>query len=246
MSWNEMLASVPVYVLNMNKDTHKLKQTTENLTAAGFKLENMQRVTGFTADQVTDVWKLFGSPPLRSKDDFPNNKGKQACALGHYHIWNLIIANNYKYAYVFEDDVTFHMAWQQSTNAFWEETPKDFDIVYMGSSFDVRSREKVIQTPVFCTHAMIVSLEGARKALDICLKDPQGTWTIDGMLRCNMESQRPTLNWYVWNGHALPRDPGAFTSPMWQHNMKNQGLVFQDWTLGSDVDPDLDIRTKRV
>jgi GR25 family glycosyltransferase involved in LPS biosynthesis len=244
-SWSDLQANAPVFLINLDRDSQRLEKAKKNIVAAGFAEANIQRVRGIDKGNCAELeaaWAAHGNPPLRDKDDFVDNKGKQAIALGHYSIWKEMVTNETPLAVIFEDDVFFHEHWDELAPRYWQTTPKDAEFVFMGSSFDVRSSAAILQTPVFCLHAVIVTLEGARKALDICLRDPEGTWTIDWMLRMHMmrPPQDRTLTWYVWNGTPFP-DPEAFTSKMWQHNIRNLGLVFQDWRLGSNIDPELDV-----
>ena len=243
--WSQVQASVPCYVLNMDRCAERWTLSEACIKEAGFR--NVQRVSAFDKDthDLASEWAKLGSPPLRDKDNFVTNKGKQAVAIGQYNIWKRIIDEDIPFAVVFEDDVFFHKRWKELSEQMWTNTPKDFDICFMGSSFDVDTKSAIIKAPVYCLHAYIITKEGAKKCLDVCLRDADGTWTIDSMLRAAMFQSVCPFNWYVWNGLAW-LDTAAFSSPMWQHNIKNKGLVFQDWTLGSDIDPALDIRNKRI
>lgn len=141
------------------------------------------------------------------------------------------------YAIVFEDDVFFHSQWHTLAPKYWDYTARDFDILYMGSSFDVRAPWPILRAPLYCTHAYLITLKGAKALYDTCLRDPLGTWTIDCQLREYMEYKRGSqvpFSWYLWNG-LLHLDPLAMRSPKWQERLKNSGLVFQDESYGSFV-----------
>lgn len=237
-TWSELQKSTTSFLLNMDRSFHdRYEKAKTNIEKAGFT--NIHRIRGFDKDldDLEEQWRIHGDPPKRDKDTFLTNKGKQACALGHYHIWKKMIEENIPQAFVFEDDVFFHKYWHQLAPHYWECTPKTFDILYMGSSFDVRAPNLILQAPLYCTHAYFITLEGARKLYDLLLKDPLGTWTIDCQLREFMTGARQPqvpFTWYLWNG--LPNlDPIAMRSPKWQDRLKNSGLVFQDETLGSFV-----------
>lgn len=228
-TWNEVL-NAPCFLLNLDKSQDRLVTATANIQAAGFT--NIQRVRGFDkdTDNLEEQWSIHGSPQKRDKDSFLTNKGKQACALGHYHIWKRIIREDIPFAVVFEDDVFFHQHWQFLAPQYWSQTPREFDIMYMGSSFDIRIAWPVLRAPVYCTHAYIITRAGAERLYNTCLRDPLGTWTIDCQLREYMEGKRgssPPFNWYLWNG-LLHLDPNAMRSSKWQERLKNSGLVFQD------------------
>ncbi len=242
VTWQDIL-SAPCFLLNMDRSSDRLPIALSRIQEAGF--QNIVRFRGWDKDHddLEPVWVKHGNPPKRDADGFLTNKGKQACALGHYDIWKKMIEESIPYAVVFEDDVLFHKDWKTLAPQFWKYTPRDFHVAYMGSSFDWRSPKAILKAPCYCTHAMIVTLDGAKFMYDLCLKDPLGTWTIDIMLRKRMESQQSmmwqgtgvaTLNWYVWNGWPW-LDPVALRSPKWQDRLKNSGLVFQDEQMGSFV-----------
>lgn len=224
----------------MDRSPDRWEIAQKRIQNAGFL--NIQRFRGFDkdTDDLSEIWKTeHGNPILLENDGFHENRGKQACALGHYRLWKKMIHENISFVVVFEDDVMFHKDWHEYAPQFWENSPKDFHVLYMGSSFDVRAPNLIMEAPCYCTHAMIVTLEGAKKMYDICLGDPQGTWTIDIMLRKFMERtysipKNDRLRWYVWNGWPI-MDPVAIRSPKWQDRLKNSGLVFQDETMGSFV-----------
>lgn len=229
LTWQQVL-DAPCFLLNLDRSPDRLQTATENIHAAGFS--RVERIRGFDKDRdnLDAAWHVHGDPKKRDKDGFLTNKGKQACALGHYHIWKKMMNDNIPYAVVFEDDVFFHKNWESLAPEYWGYTPRDFDILYFGSSFDVRVTWPVLRAPVYCTHAYFITLTGAQKLYDTCIRDSMGTWTIDCQLREYMEGKRgtrPPFQWYLWNG-LLHLDPNAMRSPKWQERLKNSGLVFQD------------------
>lgn len=236
LTWDELL-STKCFILNMDRSKDRWDIAIDRVKKAGFT--NIERIRGFDkdTDDLDSLWKSHGSPKFRDIDGFPTNRGKQSCALGHYYIWQKIIQEKLEYAIVFEDDVMFHKDWRTLAPKFWHITP-NFDVLYMGSSFDERSKYALMKSPCYCTHAMVITNVGAKKMYDICVNDPNGTWTIDIMLRKHMELSDiepiQKLKWYVWNGWPW-MDPIAIRSQKWQDRLKNSGLVFQDETMGSFV-----------
>lgn len=236
ISW-EQIQNAPCFLLNLDRSPDRLQTASANIAKAGFK--DVRRIRGFDkdTDDLHAEWVRHGSPKFCDKDNFPKNKGKQACALGHYHIWKLMMESKIPYAVVFEDDVYFHKEWATLAPEYWSYTPRDFDIMYMGSSFDVRVTWPVLRAPLYCTHAYMITLDGATNLYNTLLRDPDGTFTIDIQLREYMEGRRgirPQFRWYLWNG-LLHYDPNAMRSTKWQENLKNSGLVFQDESYGSFV-----------
>lgn len=226
-TWEELLET-QCYLVNMDKSPERLHISLTRISKAGFtNIKRWKAVDGENEEELKTEWNKYGNPKLRTDDKFNINKGKQACALSHYGIWKDMIDKNIKIAIVFEDDVLFHKDWNILARQYYELTPKTYDLLYMGSSFDERIPRPVISVPVFCTHAYVITLESAKRCYDICLKDEIGTYTIDRMLREKMISKTLGIEWYVWNG-LICLDPIAVRSPKWQDRLKNSGLVFQD------------------
>jgi GR25 family glycosyltransferase involved in LPS biosynthesis len=189
-----------------------------------------------TVDNLESAWKEHGSPQF-DRDDraFTFYKGTQGCAISHYNIWKHIVTEAIPYAVVFEDDVEFHKDWDLLANLFWDTTPKDFDILYLGSEFHhphTEIQEQIVTIPVHCTHAYIVTLKGADKLYNLCLTEPHGTFTIDCLLARHMykalepDAKYDPFTWYVWNAMSFD-DPNARKQNN-RHTHRNRGLVFQD------------------
>jgi GR25 family glycosyltransferase involved in LPS biosynthesis len=234
--WADILAAT-CFVLNLDRCADRLATSLARIGDAGFT--NVQRYRGvdaFCKKELEEAWKHHGSPSLNPNDvEFLQHVGSQGCSLGHYGIWEHIIQNDIPYAVVFEDDVEFHKQWHTLAPLYWEKTPKDFDILYMGSQFDGSLSEEVGVVPVYCTHAYIITQNGARKLYDTCLRRNDGTWTIDSLLLWEMKRPDPrAFSWYVWNG-TMHKDERANKHPAWA--IRNSGLVFQDADFGTLIVP---------
>jgi len=241
MDWKDIL-NAQCFVLNMDKCSDRLALCMERIQKAGFT--NVTRYRGLNAelDDLQSEWLKHGQPKFNPSDpEFVSYPGKQACALGHYGIWKHICDNDIDVAVVFEDDVEFHKDWQSLAPAYWASTPKDFDILYLGAQIeaDVSGRHIAI-APVFCTHAYVITKTGAKKLYELCLRDQEGTRTIDCMLITHMHKALQTngrstsFTWYVWNASQFP-DVARTKRADWAK--RNSGLVFQDADLGTFVRP---------
>jgi len=158
--------------------------------------------------------------------------------LSHLDLWKMIIDNNVAIATVFEDDVCFHKDWSILAKSYFEITPKNFDLIYLGGQIDYMMPGNVLMTPTFCTHAYVITLEGAKKLYKLLLEAQLGVKTIDCMLLGLMKSvvfenvDPVPFIWYTWNA-TMFYDPFASADPDWAK--RNNGLVFQDPKFISDV-----------
>jgi GR25 family glycosyltransferase involved in LPS biosynthesis len=144
-------------------------------------------------------------------------------------IWKEMIDNNIPYMTIFEDDILFHHLWDTLAPSYFKKTPTDYDILYIGSQIQGESKYHIDQVPVYCTHAYIITLEGAKKLYDLIINEPNGMYTIDGMLIDLMHAKR--FKWYIWNGSFYP--PEKKMAEGW--NIRNNGLVYQDENFGTDI-----------
>jgi GR25 family glycosyltransferase involved in LPS biosynthesis len=144
-------------------------------------------------------------------------------------------------AIIMEDDVEFHQRWHELAPRYWQATPKDFDVLYIGNQMDAPASGNIVIVPVYCTHAYIITLQGAKAFYDLCVKCPTGTRMMDCMINDSMRKSFETngehmpFTWYVWNASMFP-DSNMYKRPdYWA--IRNTGLVFQDAEFGSHVRP---------
>jgi GR25 family glycosyltransferase involved in LPS biosynthesis len=235
------LFDLPTFVINMDRCPDRLACTMERAREAGFtKVMRFQAVDA-TVDCLEDAWEIHGHPKKNVEEDaeFIEYPGKQGCMLSHLHLWKHIIDQQIEQAVVLEDDIAFHKQWATLAPAYWRATPKDYDILYLGSQLDVIVQHQISVVPVFCTHAYVITLQGAKRIYSLLVEDPHGVRTIDCMLidhmkrHCYLHEPR-TFTWYAWSGIKYP-DPFALKDKDWAK--RNTGLVFQDPAMGTFVRP---------
>ena len=240
--WEDVLQA-PLYLINLDRCSDRLELSQERIQKAGFT--NIQRWRATDAqkeDELKQGWEELGNPKIDVRDtSFKKYKGAQGCAITHYRLWKHMVQNKIPYAVVMEDDVAFHKHWNVLAPIYYEVTAKNYDILYLGNYNENNMLlAPIIVTPVFCTHAYVVTLEGARKLLSLCLKRVEGTFTIDNMLvfymrkAIAMQGSFYPFRWYVWNGQLFPDEEYTVDNILAK---RNTGLVFQDGNMESDVLP---------
>lgn len=116
-------------------------------------------------------------------------KSSIGCALSHLYVWKQFLESDSNYALIFEDDIVFDESinLKQTINEFITQTPKDFDILALGSFgsentnnffylvmnlLQITSDEVIvnefIKKPHTClaAHAYILSRKGASKLIE--------------------------------------------------------------------------------
>jgi len=230
--------SLPCFIVNIDRCKERYSFSYNNVKNAGFT--DIRRFKGIDAkvDNLDEAWAIHGSPRFNKADvNFNKMLGHQGCMLSHLHLWRHIIDNSLEYAIVFEDDVRFHCEWQNIAHLYVHHTPADFDILYLGSQIEARTDARIAKVPVYCTHAYMISLAGAKKLYSLILNEASGVRTIDIMLINNMykhfqNPQYVPFIWYAWNATMIP-DMYKKNKPSIEK--RNSGLVFQDDTFESEV-----------
>jgi GR25 family glycosyltransferase involved in LPS biosynthesis len=240
------LLEAPCRVINLDRNPERWEIGEKKIKDAGFT--NYKRVSAVDAKdtkQLEKGWSILGNPKFADWDkEFKEFPGKQGCFLSHFKIWKEIIDNKIPYMVILEDDVMFHPKWKDLAPEYFQNTPKNFDVLYLGAQFEFNSKFHIDIGPVFCTHAMVVTYNGAKKLWEMLLNRKLGVYTIDCMIIDSMKHRLMTMNnenslfksnpftWYVWNGNFYPTEiknmPKDWTK-------RNSGLVFQDESFGSEV-----------
>jgi len=140
-----------------------------------------------------------------------------------------MIIKNIPCMIIFEDDVYFHPNWKQLFPKLYEETPKNFDFLYLGSSYSLFTTTKVVEKgPVYQTHAMVLTLFGAKKLVEYVETRP--IKTLDVMLSelGRNEAGKDKINWYIWDiTHLSEEERGEFDPNF-------NGLVYQQTSFPSN------------
>jgi hypothetical protein len=142
--------------------------------------------------------------------------GEIGCALAMFRLWRRVVQEGLPYLLIFEDDVLPRPDLDSLGPRYWAETPRDLDFVFLGNRMTVDGSEMffapeeadrlVVRGLSWTTHAYIITLQGARRALGL-LAGPelreQGIDVVDTQIRHWMEQDR--IRWRCWNGTKLPK-----------------------------------------
>jgi len=251
-TWKGFLEA-PVFVISLARCEDRWETTRGRLADAGFMDVHRWDAVDASGDcgteALTSGWLRHGTPKMDFSDQefCISYRGKQGCMLSHLDLMAHAISERIPYFIVMEDDVLFHPQWPALAPAFYDATPKDYDLLYMGSQLEATSQYSIVRLPCFCTNAMAMTLAGAEKVYRFLLSQPRGVRTIDCMLKDHQTAiiaavaagtgaagTRAAFEWYVWNGALFPTE-SAVMDKDW--TKRNTGLVFQDVAFGSEVRP---------
>ena len=155
----ETLQNLPAFIINVPELSHERGEVSyENVKKAGYKnIILFKGVNGKNENEVKEALNLFNN----TKFDFWCSKGNIGCNLSMLKILLTIINDNIEYSTIFEDDIIFHDDWDRLAKEFYKNTPKNYDIIYMGNQIDecifYNNVPRINRKSCFCMHAIIVS-----------------------------------------------------------------------------------------
>jgi GR25 family glycosyltransferase involved in LPS biosynthesis len=236
----EEILQSPAFVIHLESLKERKDFFMKNITEAGFKdIQIFKGVDARIPDELKETKELFDNPSIC----WEVSNGAIGCMFSHFKVWKHIIDNKIPIATIFEDDALFHPEFDKLSKHYFDDTPKNFDVIFLGNTLDSvvmnRPTPKITTQSCFCLNAYVVTLKGATELLNMCLKwrsdlfhhpkhKVEGLYCIDIMVKHMqnlMISQAipKTLTWYCWNGTLYPCDHN--TLPL--KELRNCGLVFQ-------------------
>jgi len=244
----DIVLNSPAFVIYVESLSPERKDFfSNNIINAGFT--DMQIFPGVNATDETELNEAISLFPGIKFDNAPS-VGQRGCLLSHLKVLKHIIDNKILISTVFEDDVHFHPQWNELAREFFQNTPKDFDIIFIGNQMGhPEKKPRISKAQCFCTHAYIITLQGAHRLLNSLLYwDYQnshiirlgynlvGLYIIDVMIidmqiRMNKGMLNKKFTWYCWNG---TKNPCQFNQ-LSNMDQRNSGLVFQSTDFKSIV-----------
>ena len=226
ITWADVQAA-PAFIINIERCKARLPVCIDRVTQAGYTdVRALQGVDGKVADLPAEFEKHGMCDSARFTPKFSSRAGEQGCFLSHLKALQRGLASGAPVFSVFEDDVVFAKDFASVAKQWYDETPTDYDMVYMGGymtrpTFTI-GNQRILRCPVLCTHALLYTREGAEKVYRMLTNAPQYK-AIDEMLNCPDRIQH-----YVWNkkwnnqerNHVL-----ALSKKMFESEQTNKNLV---------------------
>lgn len=214
---------------------------------------NVQRweASNGTSKDFSNEWQSMGLG--RPMSDM--SRTEQGCLLSHLRLWKHLIDQNIEVATIFEDDALFHPRFAELSRTFYDLTPKDYDMLFLGSEnhrFWLKAYKpdftykSVDQLPVCCLHAYVITQTGAHKLLDLFRRTSPlkaiDLVLLDVMRTHFLKQADAGFVWYTWQAHQYPC-PEFKMHPRWMDRCA--GLVAQDYNFGSIISPHVYASTKQ-
>lgn len=171
-----------IFVVNLKKNTERLKLIARRLASLGIQFERFEAVYGrdVSSDEKRRNSSRFWWWAIKG---YPMRDGEYGCAMSHLLIYRRILEDGLPYACVLEDDANPREALPSVLSYVAQRIEKDKSQVYLisnhredasrGSCFHV---SRVLQGA--CTDGYIITAKAAQKILEknLPIKCPSDTW----------------------------------------------------------------------
>jgi len=244
--WSEVCSGKSV-MLGLKKYAFRRDYSSYKMKALGFTgLELVDALDGW--EEGVNIDNALKNLGLYLK---PNLKfGHKACTYSHIVLWKKMIDEAIPYMTIFEDDCLGHLDLPKGLGqTFWDATPKNFDIVYLGNMMNPADpllnnpNAIVVQSRSYCMHAYILTLQGA-KTLWRLLHETNASNTPLRMLDVQVadwQDERKIIS-YSWNGTYIQKSYPTYDEGLpWQAfsdvilPQKDTGLFWQNMRLGTTI-----------
>lgn len=244
-SWAEVCSSKSV-VLGLKRYAFRREYSAARLAAAGFSnVECVDSFDGFQDDvdqALADLGVAF-TPTLRG--------GHKGCSYSHMAAWKQMLADGVPYRIFFEDDAIAHLDLGKGLGQkFWDATPKDFDMLYLGNMMnadhpDVADpKNLVVQVPAYCMHAYMLTRKGAERLFALAKEMNERRELLNMLdIQCFIWQAEKKLTWYCWNGTWAQKSFPTFDEGLpWQAfsdvitPQKDTGLIWQNMRVGTTLE----------
>ncbi len=232
-------------ILSLPRYEARFRHTKQRLEEVGFQnLQVYKGVDGFE-ENLQEVAEKMGYT-LRCDEEISVKPGHIACTLSHISLWKKIVDEKLPYLFIFEDDALPHPRFKEIGAQWWNKTPRDVDMVFVGNQMDPTNpqlldpQNLIVRFPAFCLHSYIVTQEGAQRLLQLVQQEP--------ILKMNdvqvMEwMARGLLNFVCWNGGWIEEKmyptfkqdtplQNVFQTSDMIVERRTTGLIYQNFCLG--------------
>jgi len=237
----------PAIILGLSNHKYRYEYTLLKLKAAGFNNISFFEGTNGRTDDIETISKSLNLGFLESiKMDKPSVGFTISCV----RIWNKIVDENLPYLIIFEDDALPEPDFKNIAKEWYDKTPKEFDFLYLGSQlylgdnpqFTKKNHGKhVIKEQCYCTHAYVVTQNGAIRALELVKESSNKNALNKGDCQILEWMRSNKIVWYNWNNIGIINK----SFPIGINNIRNHdsiyryrddGLIYQNYKFNSIID----------
>lgn len=146
----------------------RLQNTQTLLSELGIKTQHFPAVD---PNYIRKNSKKIDSLGLYENPNGPGTPEKYACALSHCSLWASLLASDFEYFMIFEDDITSYISkdkLQEKMKSSLSVSPQNWDFIFLGKCLDKCDLYKKVGEGIYisknphCLHAYLISRNGAK------------------------------------------------------------------------------------
>ena len=242
--WTDVTSQTAV-MMGLQRYAFRREYSAARLGAAGFlNIELVNSFDGF----YDDIDRALSELGVQFNPEL--GKGHKGFSYTHMKEWKRMIDEEAPYRVFFEDDALGHLDLPKGLGQkFWDATPKEFDILYLGSMMNIADpalnspNALVVQSPTYCTHAYILTLQGAKRIWSLAKEMNAAGHHLNVLdIQLVIWQTEKKLNWQCWNGCWTQKCFPTFDEGLpWQAfpdiiiPQKDTGLFWQNMRLGTTL-----------
>jgi GR25 family glycosyltransferase involved in LPS biosynthesis len=243
-NWSDVCSS-KAHMMGLSRYAFRREYSAAKLKQIGFT--DIEFIDGFDGFE-QDINSVLRQHNIQFADHLgPGHKG---CSYTHMMAWKKMIDDGAPYRVFFEDDVIGHSDLPKGLGQqFWSLTPKDFDILYLGSMMNPRDpvladpSVLVVESAAYCLHAYILTLSGAKKLWGLINEHSSKNIELKMLdIQVAMWKLENKIKSYCWNGTCTQKSYPTFDEGLpWQAfsdiilPVKDSGLFWQNMRLGTTI-----------
>ena len=239
----------PIYIMTVPESGVRFEFTKKNAIDAGFK--NIIKFTGVYGKYINEITEAENKLGIWYK--YPDDKkwnirmgnhalshklsnGYRGNTLSHLLLLQKCVEENMPYIFICGDDCVFTKNFKNKCIKLWDNTPRDFDILYLGNQIGPKKNINksaikidnmyIDKLPSHTTHCMLISNKGANKLLNLFKNHDFNTGLNESSYYCidtcyillTYDNLISVINW-------LQFDCSDSEYPL--HEIRSNGLVYQ-------------------
>lgn len=219
------IMAAEAWMMYLPRHEHRATHSAKLLADVGFNVHIVPGVDGFRDDTASIAsasgWKFadYCKP------------GELGASMSLFRLFQRIVDEGRDFAVIFEDDALPHPQFATLSEEWWKETPKDFDVLYLGSQMEAHGDGKVATAECFLTHAIMVTSTGAEKMLELIRRDVYDGLDKGDILLIKWQKDK-LIRHYAWSAKSAALPVFADGDSPWK---RDSGLIYQNFKLGSTI-----------
>lgn len=179
-SGSALLNRIPIWIINLEKSQHRLAFQHQQFQKHNMRFTRVPAVRGWVPEDIAEHTRGLHlssnvqglSPHEIGLGWHSMSDGQRGCALSHVYILQQMVAKNIPAVLVLEDDAVLCHNFRREFDNYFHAHDLSHDVIYLGGQKSAQEVQQLMQArtkkslgATLCAHALIYTLQGARRIL---------------------------------------------------------------------------------